>query len=42
MPGDKQYMVGPLCISGAIALQTPTSDDPSTTAGLAAITRLES
>ena len=38
MPGEKQYMAGPFCISGAMALQMPTSEDPNTTAGFAAIT----
>ena len=38
MPGEKQYMTGPFCISAAMALQLAPSEDPSKTAGFAAIT----
>ena len=42
MPGEKQYITGPSGISGAMALQTPTSDEPKTTAGFDAIALLAS
>jgi hypothetical protein len=42
MPGEKQYIAGPSCVSGAIALQAPTSDDPNKTAGLEPATRFVS
>src|SRR5487761_97573 len=42
MPGEKQYITGPLCISGPIALQPATSVVPSTTMGFSASTSLPS
>src|SRR5665213_1861477 len=36
MPGEKQYITGPFCISGAIALHSATSVVPSTTMGFVA------
>src|SRR5216684_2899477 len=42
MPGDRQYMTGPLVISGAIALHIATKLAPISTAGLPATTWLAS